>query len=200
MIIADKITAKDIEAAIYAKYTQQQSHWIVLREVTIDDEELIETLVAAQKDLPSWVRSEAQERYYASRRSAKPTRRRIDMLLISHKNSSSVKIKRERIALEIKVSRSDFLSETDEKRAPWRRFADKFAYVAPEGLIKPSELPEGCGLMELRATPWGGTDLAWKVKAKPDPTPDRGLEPNFAHYILSRLHTAEAKLRRLQPT
>lgn len=170
----------------------------MLREVTIDDEELIEELVAAQDQLPAWAKSDAQKRHYASRRSAKPTRRRIDMLLISHKNSESVKIKRERIALEIKVTRSDFLSETDEKRAPWLRFADKFAYVAPEGMIKPSELPEGCGLMEYRTTKWGGTEVVWKVKAKPSPTRDRGLPPNFGHYILSRLHAAESKLRRMK--
>lgn len=197
MTIAEKVTAKEIEAELFRKYDGVQTHWIALREVTIDDEELIAELVSSA-DMPAWANSESTRRYYASRRSATPTRRRIDMLLVSHKNSSSTKIKRERIALEIKVSRSDFLSETDEKRAPWRRFADKFAYVAPEGLIKPSELPEGCGLMEYRVGKWGLKEIVWKVKAQPDPTPNRGLEPNFAHYILSRLHTAEAKLRRLQ--
>lgn len=195
--IIAKVTAKEIEAALFRKYDGQQSHWIVLREVTIDDEVLLEELVAAQERMPAWAKSESQKRYYASRRSAAPTKRRIDMLLVSHKNSESVKIKRERIALEIKVSRSDFLSETDEKRGPWRRFADKFAYVAPTGMIKPEELPPGCGLMEYGLDQWGFHTLVWKVRAKAEPNPNRGLEPNFAHYILSRLHTAEAKLRRL---
>lgn len=176
-----KITAKDIETAIFHKYTGLQSHWIALREVTIDDEEALAI---------------APGRTLRAKRN-KAVRRRIDVLLISHKNSSSVKIKRERIALEIKVSRSDFLAETDEKRAPWRRFADKFAYVAPEGLIRVDELPEGCGLMEYRVNKCGGTELAWKKLAKADPNPDRGLSPNFGHYILSRLHEAEARLRRL---
>jgi len=192
-----KVTAKQIEEALFKKY-ESQGHWIVLREVTIDDEDLLEQLIADNDKLPVWAKSESQKRYLAARRSASPTRRRIDMLLISHKNSNSAKIKRERIALEIKVTRSDFLSETDEKRAPWRRFADKFAYVAPEGMIKPSELPEGCGLMEYRQTKWGGHEIVWKVNAKADPTLDRSLGPNFAHYIFNRLHVAEAKLRRMQ--
>lgn len=169
----------------------------MLREVTIDDEELIEELVSSQGELPLWARrSESNARRLAVTRSGKTVRRRIDVLLINHKKSS-VKIPRERIALEIKVSRSDFLSETDEKRAPWRRFADKFAYVAPAGMIKPSELPEGCGLMEYRQDKWGRPELVWKKTAKAYPTVDRSISPNFGHYLLTRLHEAEQRLRRL---
>lgn len=173
---------------------------MVLREVTIDDEELINELVSSQGELPLWAQRsrEHAKRYALVRNPGKTVRRRIDILLINHKKSS-VKIPRERIALEIKVSRSDFLSETDEKRAPWRRFADKFAYVAPEGMIKPSELPEGCGLLEYRISKWGTPELVWKKTAKAYPTVDRSISPNFGHYLLTRLHEAERKLRRLTP-
>lgn len=52
-------------------------------------------------------------------------------------------------AIEIKVSRQDFLRETDEKRAPWRALTHRFLYVAPAGIIKPEEVPKGCGLLEV---------------------------------------------------
>lgn len=200
MVVKSKPTAKDLEQAIFAKYTGAQSHWIVLREVTMDDDELVEQLVAeatAAGKLRPWALEDPRRaRKSVSYGSAKPVRRRIDVLLVSHKNSKSAKIPRERIALEIKVSRADFLSETDEKRGPWRRFADKFAYVAPAGMIKPEELPAGCGLIEWTPSCWREIgDLTWKVLAKADPTKDRRLSENFGHYLLTRLHNAEVKLR-----
>ena len=54
-------------------------------------------------------------------------------------------------ALEIKVSREDFLAELAEpsKRDPAIAISNRFAFVAPVGLIKPEELPEGAGLIEI---------------------------------------------------
>lgn len=54
---------------------------------------------------------------------------------------------------EIKVSRADFLSDLKkpEKRAGYARFSDSVIYVAPGGMIKPEEIPDGCGLLEERA-------------------------------------------------
>jgi hypothetical protein len=54
-------------------------------------------------------------------------------------------------AFEIKVSKSDFKSELEnpEKRAPAMDFCHYFAFVAPLGLIYPSEVPEHCGLLEV---------------------------------------------------
>lgn len=54
------------------------------------------------------------------------------------------------IAFEIKVSRSDFLSELkkpDKKRLALH-YSNEFYFVAPKGLIKPEELPNDCGLIE----------------------------------------------------
>lgn len=56
--------------------------------------------------------------------------------------------KRKSIAIfEIKVSRADFLQEVRKKKflksVP---FADKFYYACPDGMLKPEEMPEGCGL------------------------------------------------------
>lgn len=184
------ITAKEIEAELFTKYTRQQSHWVVLREVTIDDMPLLEKLIEDQ-------RSSSRSAYAAERtarfRSAQPTKRRIDMLLVSHKRSGT-KVPNERIALEIKVTRADFKRDTEEKRAAWRAVTDKFAYVAPAGMIKVEELPEGCGLIEYDPTrAWDR--LKWKKKAPLSIVEERRFHPNFMHYLMSRLHDAEAKLR-----
>lgn len=56
-----------------------------------------------------------------------------------------------RIAFEVKVTRSDFLSEIKkpEKRASAMSVAHQFFFVTPEGLVTKDEIPEGCGLMEI---------------------------------------------------
>jgi len=56
-----------------------------------------------------------------------------------------------RIAYEIKVSRSDFLHEINspEKRFQAMQFSNQFYFVAPKGLIKPEEIPEQTGLIEV---------------------------------------------------
>lgn len=48
---------------------------------------------------------------------------------------------------EIKVSRSDFVS--DKKWKEYLKFCTHFYFVAPEGIIKPSELPKEIGLIEI---------------------------------------------------
>ena len=49
------------------------------------------------------------------------------------------------------MDRGDFKSELEnpEKRAPAMDFAHYFAFIAPLGLIYPSEVPEHCGLIEV---------------------------------------------------
>ena len=56
-------------------------------------------------------------------------------------------------ALEVKVSRSDFLSEVADprKRDPAMAIAHRFAFVTPAGLVKPEEIPEGLGLLEVNS-------------------------------------------------
>ena len=121
------ITAKEIEVALFDKYTRQQLHWVALREVTIDDVALVEQLL---EDQTKTYRSGYIAERVARNSSARPTKRRIDMLLVSHKRSGT-KVPNERIALEIKVSRADFKRDTEEKRAAWRAVTDPFASVAP---------------------------------------------------------------------
>jgi len=53
-----------------------------------------------------------------------------------------------RLALEVKISRADFLRELQnpEKNAWVRGVCHEFAYVTPNGVAKEEELPEGIGL------------------------------------------------------
>jgi hypothetical protein len=80
-----------------------------------------------------------QKRYYRNERS-------IDVMLFRTYASGRGF---ERIAFEVKVSRSDYNNETPEKRAPAEGLAHRCAYAAPVGLIDPATLPDGWGLLEI---------------------------------------------------
>lgn len=56
-----------------------------------------------------------------------------------------------RVAYELKTSHADFLNELKQpaKRDAFYQYSNEFYFVAPVGIIPVSELPEGCGLMEL---------------------------------------------------
>jgi hypothetical protein len=51
---------------------------------------------------------------------------------------------------EVKISRADFLADlaNPDKRGGYLKIAARLVYVAPLGIIDPSEVPEGCGLVE----------------------------------------------------
>lgn len=53
---------------------------------------------------------------------------------------------------EVKVSRSDFLSDLakPEKREAYAAMSEAVYYVAPEGMIDPAEMPQGYGLLVER--------------------------------------------------
>jgi len=73
--------------------------------------------------------------------------RRIDVLLFNYYYSKNYL----RIACEIKRARSNFLQELrePEKRVPVMKMVNEFYYVAPKDLIKPEEIPDDCGLIEV---------------------------------------------------
>lgn len=66
----------------------------------------------------------------------------------------------QRVAYEVKVNRGDFLAElkNPDKREPFLRYSNLFYFVAPVGLIKPEEVPDECGLIEIHG------DAFWKIK------------------------------------
>lgn len=72
--------------------------------------------------------------------------RRFDIVAISVRGAPRV------IVLEIKASRSDFLNEIRDpmKREPGMRLGTEFLYVVPTGMIDKSEVPDGCGLIEVQ--------------------------------------------------
>lgn len=86
-----------------------------------------------------------------------------------------------RVALEVKVSRSDWLAElrNPEKRSTGMRLGNEFWFVAPAGVIKPGEIPEGCGWLEAIE---GG--LRTKLQAQ-----YREVEPVPEEFVASLLRT-----------
>jgi hypothetical protein len=74
---------------------------------------------------------------------------RIDLMLV--RNWGGGPKGHERHAIEVKVSRGDLLAELKNpaKREPFERFAHRFWFATPAGLMKEGELPEGCGLLEV---------------------------------------------------
>jgi hypothetical protein len=95
--------------------------------------------------------SAAEYRARAKQHPAAQKVRSIDVLLL--RNWASGRTGRERIAVEVKVSRGDFFRDTATKRAPWEALTHRFAYAVPAGLIGPDEVPAGCWLLEVTAQP-----------------------------------------------
>jgi hypothetical protein len=83
--------------------------------------------------------------------------RRLDLFYFSRWN-------RETRGYEIKVSRSDFLA--DKKWREYLKYCRVFYFVAPAGIIKPSELPPEIGLIEIDIVqkPNG----SWQTRNNPD--------------------------------
>ena len=163
----DREKTKAIEAALFRKYLLEQHGWAALREVTIAD---------------------------AVGGRGVPKSRRIDMLLMRTGRNAP---RHERIALEIKVSRSDFKRDTAEKRRAWFDVADRFAYVAPVGMIAKSEVPAGCGLIEYDGSKGrAGAQLKWTVLAPKRTGKPLPFDDNFFAYLAVRTTWAEHKLRK----
>lgn len=109
--------------------------------------------------------------------------RTIDVFLVRNWTSEHG---HERLAIEVKISRSDYRNETDEKRAPAEHAAHRTVYAAPAGLIDPAALHPGWGLIEVHETDQdarkakgaqvgGGGRCTWRVKATRR-TPDCDLD------------------------
>ena len=81
--------------------------------------------------------------------------RSIDVLTINSRPFKQYRI----IAHEIKTSRNDFLYEIKhpEKRTLAIKYSNQFFFVTPQKLVKPSEIPIGCGLLEVMETQFRGT-------------------------------------------
>jgi len=100
----------------------------------------------------------------------------------------------ERRAFEVKISRSDF---TKEMRRPLKRwggmlFSNRFYYATPVGLIKPSELPDECGLVEVDDT--GEVHVKIKAPYRETMPPTWPFVASLARRVLDAEYSAnEAK-------
>lgn len=98
----------------------------------------------------------------------------------------------ERIAYEVKVSRSDLLRElaSPAKRHHAESIAHRWVLATPVGLVRPGELPEGAGLVEVteRGVRWRETGTVTTPTA-----PD-----HFIAALARRGSRAEEALRRLE--
>lgn len=81
-------------------------------------------------------------------------------------------------AYEIKVSRSDFLS--DKKWRHYLPYCNEFFFVAPKGLISSNELPPEAGLLELL----GGASGRRLVKRKATQWRDVAIPESLFRYVL----------------
>jgi len=97
----------------------------------------------------------------------------------------------ERVAIEVKVSRSDFLAEVaaPHKRAPFEAISHRFYFATPAGLVRPDEMPAGCGLIEVTDR-HSVVSVAAPRRADPDPVPEEAFVEAFRR--ASRL---EARIR-----
>jgi hypothetical protein len=96
---------------------------------------------------------------------------------------------REAHAFEIKVSRSDFLSELakPKKREAAMLVSNKFYFVTTEGVVRsPEEIPDGCGWMEVSER---GIELHM------EPTTDRELPENLPTYFVNSLIRRAGRVR-----
>lgn len=94
------------------------------------------------------------------------------------------------LAVEIKVSRADFLR--DQKWQLYAAHVAQFYFCAPAGMIKPTELQPGVGLLEVFKT---GTGIREKVAAKFPPRMVEALIQPMRHALMSRVKLQRAEVQ-----
>lgn len=145
------MTATSVLDAVARKH----SGCALVREVVVLDREM-------ESDLDAWSERHHARGYVPDPSDPYPATvwtRRIDGLMFDGNST--------RTAIEVKVSRADFLRETEEKRRPWRKITNRFVYATPAGLLKPEEIPDGCGLWEV-----DGNAVRIMKRAKSNPKPE----------------------------
>lgn len=95
--------------------------------------------------------------------------RRIDLLIARRAKNEQRCGPLETMAIEVKVSRADFLSDIKDpsKQAPWRQAATRHAYAVPAGLVRPEEVPAGSGLAWVHPPrhAYGMPKIEWVTRA-----------------------------------
>lgn len=96
----------------------------------------------------------------------------------------------ERVAYEVKTSRSDFLREMKKpaKRKRGLMLSNEFFFAAPAGLIAPEEVPPECGLYEVSWS-YRNTNQHFVANA------DEGPGYHGGHYEYDRVERFVAKVK-----
>lgn len=102
------------------------------------------------------------------------------------------------LAFEVKVSREDFLGDvTSGKALGYLKFAHALVFAAPAGMVKKTEVPTGCGLIERHAE-------VWRFAKRPTHHPLATLPHNVWMKLvidgIGRVHSPGGSLRRKQFT
>ena len=79
-----------------------------------------------------------------------------------------------RTAIEVKISREDFLRDTYWKRRAWQAVTHRFVYVVPEGLDVMS--PHGCGLWTVDESGQITVVKRAIISRTPDPLPQAVIQ------------------------
>lgn len=189
MTTTEKITtAREMNRAIYAHFI---GRWAVLTEVTARAQYVGGGLG------PADVGHALLPRTYLPPPTLVQSERRIDVLLLRSGRAAGAI---ERLAIEVKVTRSDFWSDVrnPDKQAPWRALAHRHAYAVPEGLVAETEVPPESGLLVVKRSlhSYSGFACRWARTAKkatghdPGPLPPANLMD--AYWRASR---AEAQIK-----
>lgn len=170
---ATALTAVDMQRALWRHFIPR---YAVLFEISTDLRD--ETITVNGHDHP-WKR-----------------RRRIDVLLAQPARKQGIGPV-DLLAIEIKVSRADFLADVrqPEKQASWREIAHRHAYAVPSGLVQPSEVPSGSGLLTVRGERGGQRHVQWARRAPYSHSPP--IPAWLTMTLAWRLSAAEAKTRGL---
>lgn len=122
----------------------------------------------------------------------KDSERRMDAWAMHHYPSKG----NQRTAYEIKISRGDYLRDIKQplKHRPALTFSNEFYFVAPEGMLKPEELPLFAGLIEVKANhPEYGGKLFLKNKV---PAPWRDTTPPNWRFVVSLVRSVQKQERK----
>lgn len=100
-----------------------------------------------------------------------------------------------RSAFEVKVDRSDFLSELQKpKKNQWARDCfHEFWYVSPPDVIKEAELPEGCGWMKTHGK---GLSIVRHAPKKVAPIMDDSLLASFMRSAVKGADASDSRLKK----
>jgi hypothetical protein len=133
-----QLTSKDLLVALRKRYADNR-HWIYGEEVRLGTGYDHAARHTFERD--------AEGRWH-KKLNRTTVEQRIDAFVMSCFGGESYR----KIAFEIKISRSDFLREIADpvKRAGALAVSNKFYFLTPPKLVKASEIPDECGLMEVR--------------------------------------------------